>query len=104
ATYTIKPLFLQIPGVAKVEILGGHAPEYHVVVDPLKLQAARLSLQDVRDALTKNNLVAAAGMIAENYHLYLTTVDGRVQSAEDIANVVATVNGGHPVRIRDVAR
>ena len=104
ATYKIKPLFLQIPGVANVEILGGHVPEYHVVVDPLKLQAVHLGLQDVSDALTKNNLVAAAGMIVENYHLYLTTVDGRVQSPEDIGRLVIAVTGGHPVRISDVAR
>lgn len=104
ATYRIKPLFLKIPGVAKVEILGGHAPEYHVVVDPLKLQAMHLGLQDVSDALTKNNLVASAGMIVENYHLYLTTVDGRVRNPADIGNVVVAVQSGHPVRIRDVAR
>jgi len=104
ATYKIKPLFLQIPGVAKVEILGGRVPEYHVVVDPLKLQAAHLGLADVSDALTRNNLVAAAGMIVENYHLYLTTVDGRVHSPADIGNVVVVVSQGHPVRINDVAR
>jgi CzcA family heavy metal efflux pump len=104
ANYKLKPLFLQIPGVAKVEITGGHVPEYHVVVDPLKLQAAHLGLQDVSDALTKNNLVAPAGMIEENYHLYLTTVDGRVHSAADIGGVVIAVNEGHPVRIQDVAR
>ena len=103
-TYKIKPLFLQIPGIAKVEILGGKVPEYHVVVDPLRLQAAHLVLQDVRDALINNNLVAAAGMISENYHLYLTTVDGRVHSAGDIGNVVIAVSGGFPVRIKDVAR
>ena len=79
-------------------------PEYHVVVDPLKLQAAGLGLPDVSDALTKNNLVAPAGMMEENYHLYLTTVDGRAHSPEDIENVVIAVRGGHPVRIRDVAR
>jgi CzcA family heavy metal efflux pump len=104
ATYTIKPMFLQIPGVANVEILGGKEPEYHVIVDPVKLQAAHLGLQDVSDALTQNNLVAAAGMIVENYHLYLTTVDGRVHSSEDIGNVVIAVNGGHPIRIQDVAK
>ncbi|MGH9592946.1 MAG: efflux RND transporter permease subunit, partial [Bryobacteraceae bacterium] len=103
ATYTIKPMFLQIPGVAKVEILGGYEPEYHVIVDPLKLQAAHLGLQDVSDALTQNNLVAAAGMIVENYHLYLTTVDGRVHSPADIGNVVVAVHGVHPIRIQDVA-
>jgi CzcA family heavy metal efflux pump len=104
ANYKLKPLFLQISGVARVELTGGHVPEYHVVVDPLKLQAAHLGLQDVSDALTKNNLIAPAGMIEENYHLYLTTVDGRVHSPADIENLVVTVNGGHPVQIRDVAR
>jgi len=42
ANYELKPRFLQIPGVARVEITGGRTPEYHVVVDPLKLQAAGL--------------------------------------------------------------
>src|ERR1700733_14190711 len=92
ATYIIKPRFLQIPGVSGVELLGGQQPEYHVIVDPLKLQAAHLSLQDVSDALTQNNLVAAAGMIVENYHLYLTTVNGRVNSPDDIENLVVTVH------------
>jgi CzcA family heavy metal efflux pump len=104
ANYELKPRFLQIPGVARVEITGGRTPEYHVVVDPLKLQAAGLGLADVSDALTKNNLFAPAGMMEENYHLYLTTVDGRVHSAADIENLVIAVRGSHPVQVRDVAR
>ena len=104
ANYELKPLFLQISGVGRVEIVGGHVPEYHVIVDPLKLQAAGLGLQDVDDALTKNNLVAPAGVIEENYHLYLTTVDGRVHSPEDIGNVVVAVRGGHPICLKDVSR
>jgi CzcA family heavy metal efflux pump len=58
----------------------------------------------VSDALTKNNLFAPAGMMEENYHLYLTTVDGRVHSAADIENLVIAVHGSHPVQIKDVAR
>jgi CzcA family heavy metal efflux pump len=104
ANYKLKPLFLQIPGVGRVEIVGGHVPEYHVIVDPVKLQGAGLGLQDVDDALTKNNLVAPAGMIEENYHLYLTTVDGRVHSPEDIGNVVVAVHSGHPICLKDVAQ
>ena len=104
ATYDLKPRFLQIPGVAHVEITGGREPEYHVIVDPLKLQTAGLGLADVSDALVKNNLFAPAGMMEENYHLYMTTVDGRVHSAADIENVVIAVHGSHPVQVRDVAR
>jgi len=104
ANYELKPRFLQIPGIARVEIIGGREPEFHVVVDPVKLQAAGLGLLDVSDALTKNNLFAPAGMMEENYHLYLTTVDGRVHSAADIEDLVIAVRGSHPVQVRDVAR
>ncbi len=104
ATYTIKPLFLQIPGVSRVEVLGGHVPEYHVIVDPLKLQAAHLSLRDVTAALEKNNVIASAGLLARNYRLYLTTVDGRVHSIAQIENIVIVVRDGHPVRVQDIAR
>ena len=103
ANYELKPRFLQIRGVGRVEITGGRTPEFHVVVDPLKLQAAGLGLADVSDALTKNNLFAPAGMMEENYHLYLTTVDGRVHSAADIENLVIAVHGSHPVQVKDVA-
>src|ERR1039458_1894701 len=104
ANYELKPRFLQIPGVARVEITGGREPEFHVIVDPLKLQANGLGMSDVSDALTKNNLFAPAGMMEENYHLYLTTVDGRLHSAADIENLVVAVHGSHPVQVKDVAR
>lgn len=104
ATYNLKPRFLQIPGVAKVDVVGGKRPEYHIIVDPLKLQAAQLSLTDITGALEKNNFVAPAGMLEENYHLYLTTIDGRVHSANDIKQLFIANVGNHPVRIEDVAR
>jgi CzcA family heavy metal efflux pump len=103
ARYDLKLRFLRIPGVARVDLVGGRAPEYQVVVDPLRLTAAGLSLQDVSDALDANNLVASAGMHEENHTLYLTVVDGRVHSIPEIEDFVVTVTDGHPVRIRDFA-
>jgi CzcA family heavy metal efflux pump len=43
-------------------------------------------------------------MHEENHTLYLAVVDGRVHSMDEIANLVVTVAGGHPIRIRDFAR
>lgn len=104
AQYDLKPRFLQIPGVARVELVGGHEPEFHVVVNPANLRGANLSLADVTNALSENNLIAPAGLLEEDYHLYLTTVDGRVHSVSDIENLVITAKGDHPVRIKDVAQ
>ena len=103
ARYDLKPRFLRINGVARVDVVGGRTPEYHVIADPAKLLAAHLTLTQVADALAKNNLIAPTGMHEENYQLYLTTVDGRLRTPADIENLVVTVNDTHPVRVRDFA-
>lgn len=104
ARYDLKPRFLQIPGIARVDLVGGRAPEWHVVVDPLKLSAANLALADVTTALEKNNLVAPAGFHSENYTIYLALVDGRVKGPQDLEDFVVAMRENHPVRIRDFAR
>jgi CzcA family heavy metal efflux pump len=103
ARYNLKLRFLRIPGVARVDIVGGRTPEYHVVVDPVRMQAANVSFSQVTDALNNNNLVASAGMHEENHTLYLTVVDGRVHSVRDIENFIVSTVDGHPIRVRDFA-
>jgi CzcA family heavy metal efflux pump len=104
ARYDIKPRFLQIPGIARVDLVGGRTPEYHIVVDPVRLQAAGLSLTEVTEALVKNNLVTSTGLHEESRMLYLAVVDGRVHSIPEIENFSVTVAGRHPVLVRDFAR
>lgn len=103
ARYRLKPKFLQLPGVARVDLVGGRMPEYHVTVDPVRLEGARLTLAEVATALATNNLVASAGMHEENHTLYLTAVDGRLKSRADIEQFVVGAPNGHPVRVRDFA-
>jgi CzcA family heavy metal efflux pump len=104
ARYEMKPRFLRIPGVARVDLVGGRTPEYHVVVDPLKLQSAGLGLQQVVDSLAENNLLAPAGMHEENHLLYLVVVDGRARSVREIEDLAVEVVDGHPVQVKDFAR
>jgi CzcA family heavy metal efflux pump len=104
ARYNLKLRFLRIPGVARVDLVGGRTPEYHIVVDPLSLNAAHLTLSQITDSLIANNFVASAGMHEENHTLYLTVVDGRVHSIQDIENFVIKTEDGHPFRIRDIAK
>ncbi len=104
ARYDLKPRFLRIPGVARVDLVGGRAPEYHVVVDPIKLGATRMDLTQVVEALKNGNLVTPAGMLEENHTLYLTVLDARLHNAQDIGDLVIASAADHPVRIRDFAR
>lgn len=104
ARYDLKPRFLRIPGVARVDLVGGRTTEYHVIVDPLRLQALGLSLPEVTAAFEQNNLIASAGMHEENHLLYLTVVDGRLKSPRAIADFPIRVIDGHPICVRDFAR
>src|SRR5436309_9970815 len=104
ARYDLKPRFLRIPGVARVELVGGQAPEYQVVVDPLRLSALRLPLSQVTETLNRNNLVSATGLHQEDNKMYLTVADGRVHSVQDIESLTITTDRGHPIHIRDFAR
>jgi hypothetical protein len=102
--YQIKPRLLRIPGVARVDIVGGQTPEYHVVVDPLRLQSVNLTFTQVTDALARNSQITPTGMHEENHTLYLTVVDGRVHGIPDLENLIVAVINNRPVHLKDFAR
>jgi len=104
ARYELKPRFLRIPGVARVDLEGGRRPEFQVLIDPLKLASLGLSPQEVVTALQRGNTIVPAGMHDERHTLYLTVVDGRVYTPQEIENLSVRIKQGHTVRIRDFAR
>ena len=63
ATYTIRPRLARLAGVADVALAGGQTREYHVTVDPARLSARGVSLQQVVDAVRNANIIASPGLI-----------------------------------------
>ena len=104
AYYNLAPRLYRLPGVAETRIVGGRAPEYHVLVEPEKLNSYGLPLTKVVEAIRNTNKIEPAGMVQENYHLYLATVTGLMRSREDIENAVVEVVNGTPVLVKDLAR
>jgi len=103
AVYTIKPRLSRLDGVAQVNIAGGQTREFHVTVDPQRLNARGVSLQQVADAVRNSNIIASPGLIEENHKLELTLVSGQAKTPEELNSiVVATINGA-PVALADVA-
>ena len=84
ANYELKPRFSHIPGVARVEIIGGREPEFHVVVDPLKLQAAGLGLLDVSERADEEDCHCAGGHDG-----------GKLPSLPDDGGRARSFGGGH---------
>ncbi len=103
ATYTIRPRLARLPGIASVAVAGGQTREYHITVDPAKLAAHAVSLQQVVEAVRNANVIESPGLIEENHQLELALVSGRAKKPEELNSiVVATVNNA-PVTVADVA-
>ncbi len=102
AYWDIAPQLYRIPGVMEARIVGGREAEFHVIVDPEKLNRYNLDLSAVSNAIRSANIVSAGGMIQENYHLYLTVVTGLMRDPAQIEQTVVAVLDGVPVRIADI--
>lgn len=91
------------PGVAEVSGWGGFVKEYEVKVDPARLAAAGLTLEDVAEALEKNNENNGGSYIEKNSNQYFIRGLGLVNSIDDIGNIAVKTAGSHPVLIKDIA-
>ena len=103
ATYTIRPRLARLPGIANVGVAGGKVREFHVVLDPVRLVAHNVSVQQVVEAVKNSNILASPGLIEENHQLELALISGQAKKPEELNGiVVATVNNA-PVALSDVA-
>src|SRR5215472_11910671 len=101
--WVVRPLLRSIPGVAEINSTGGYVKEYQTLVDPQKLRYYGLSLDDVYDALKRNNENAGGGILPRNAEQYLIRSIGLIHGVDDIRNIVLKESAGTPVYIRDVA-
>ncbi|HBB86071.1 MAG TPA: AcrB/AcrD/AcrF family protein [Blastocatellia bacterium] len=101
--YTIKPRLARLPGVADVSVAGGKVREYHVTIDPDRLNAHGVSVQQVADAVRNSNVVASPGLIEENHQLELTLVSGQATAPEQLNSIVVAVVNNAPITVADVA-
>ncbi len=77
----------QVPGVGEVEITGGRRREIHLLLDPLKLRANRVSLDQVANALRNANIEISAGTITQTSLEYAVRTQGKFRTIEEIAEV-----------------
>jgi CzcA family heavy metal efflux pump len=100
---TIAPQLQRLPGVSQASVHGGLVRQLNVNVDPHRLVATGLSLQDVEDAISRENVLLPSGSLQNpeiNYQLNVPTL---LTDAEAIRSVVVTARQGVPVTVGDVA-
>ncbi len=93
-----------VPGVVEVNIWGGREKQFQVMVDPQRLLAVKLSLQDVFEALERNNALAGGGYIVHEREQFLIRGEAMVHGVTDLEKIlVKHTASGIPIFIRDVA-
>ncbi|MEO1185706.1 MAG: efflux RND transporter permease subunit, partial [Cyanobacteria bacterium J06636_27] len=94
---------LAVPGVSQLITYGGDVRQYQVLVDPAKLKAFNVSLEQVTAAARKANNNAAGGFLMDPDKELLIRGIGRVTAIEDLQKSVVTARDGTPVLLRDIA-
>ena len=93
----------RVPGVSNSNVLGGRELEFQVVLDPHKLAARQLTMQQVRQVLFAQNKDTSGGDFWEGKRRYVVRTLGQFRSPEAVAEQVLAIHDGAPVYVRDVA-
>src|SRR5262249_10343234 len=94
-----------VPGVAEVASVGGYVKQYQVNVDPNKLLALGVSMDDVVRAVRQSNQEVGGRVLEIAGHEQVIRGRGYIKSPDEIGHSPITdVEGGTPIRVRDVGQ
>jgi Cu(I)/Ag(I) efflux system membrane protein CusA/SilA len=91
-------------GVSEVASVGGFSQQYQVVVDPIRLRAYDISLDQVREAIRASNMDVGGRTVEMAETEYVVRGRGYLTGVNDLARIVLKVKDGVPVLLSDVAR
>jgi cobalt-zinc-cadmium resistance protein CzcA len=103
AEFEVNNRLLAVPGVAAVERLGGYLRQFQVQLDPERMSARRISLDEVMHAVEESNLNASGGIVAQGAIEWTVRALGRAQTIDDLRRTVVATRGDVPVLLGDVA-
>ncbi len=101
--WVIRPALRAVPGVADVNMLGGYTRSFEVIPDPLRMAARGVDALMLEHAITANNRNDGAGRINEGEETLLVRSEGRIETLEDLEQIVVRAHEGISVRVVDVA-
>ena len=93
----------RIDGVGSVSIMGAPVREIQVNVDPVKLEAYGLSVEQIGGIIAQENINTSGGTIDIGNHTYNIKSDGEFNSSDDLKTILISNLGGQEVYLQDVA-
>ncbi|ACM19310.1 efflux pump, RND family, inner and outer membrane proteins [Geotalea daltonii FRC-32] len=99
----VKKRFESIAGVGKVDMIGGQKREVNVEIDPARLDAVGLGVNDVVDGLRSENTNTPLGRLTRGGAEYPLRMEGKPERADDYRQMVIARSNGRPVTLAEVA-
>ncbi len=99
----IEPAFSRLSGVAQVNVVGGQEREIRVNIDPNKLEGYGLTVPQVQQIITASNLDFPTGNLTTRENTTLIKLSGKIQSVDELRNLVIASQNGQNIRLTDVA-
>jgi cobalt-zinc-cadmium resistance protein CzcA len=103
AEFEVKNRLLAVPGVAAVERLGGYLRQFQVQLDPNRMSARGVTLDEVMHAVESANRNASGGFVVQGPMEWNVRAVGMARSVEDLRSTVVAVRATTPVLLGDVA-
>lgn len=103
AEFEVQNRLLAVPGVAAVERLGGYLRQFQVQLDPDRMSARGVTLDEVLHAVEGANRNAAGGFVVQGAMEWTIRALGRAHGIDDLKQTVVAVRGMTPVLLGDVA-
>ncbi len=101
--WVLRRLLKSVPGVIDVNGMGGFVKQYQVLVDPAKLRKFDLGLQQIYEAVVKNNANVGGNVLERHAERSIVRGLGLIKTVDDIESIIVKEVGGTPVFVRDVA-
>ena len=99
----LSPMLEKIDGVSEVVVFGGAAQQVLVEVDPEKLENYNLNINEVIQKIKNSHINVPSGKIREGYKEYIVKVQGEIETAEEVGDVILVNRDGHLLRVKEIA-
>jgi CzcA family heavy metal efflux pump len=102
ADFVVRPRLAGLPDAGLIEVQGGRVREISVQLDPGRLVANQVGVDEVAKAIENTNQAAAAGRVDREYKQYAIVVSGLTGSPEEVGRVIVRRVGDRAVRVGDL--
>ncbi|HAV01827.1 MAG TPA: acriflavin resistance protein [Chryseobacterium sp.] len=99
----LQPEFSRIPGVSKVDIVGGQEREIRINLNQEKLEGYGLTIPQVQQVITMSNLDFPTGSLRTRENSTLIRLAGKINSVDELRNLTISSQNGQNIRLSDIA-